>query len=140
MIPTQRNTTSPGGGLCQGCSPSSATSQAVQLELGEGWLSGERHTGPKPGPRAVLLRITAGQKDRLRALVVNICLRDRTICPRPGGESSLRSQTSCRAPDVDLSSRAEAENTAKTQTEPLSAGTFISLIHVLSVGCDHSEV
>lgn len=43
----------------------------------------------------------------------------------PGGES-LPSQTSCRAPDVDLSSPAEAENAAKTQSEPQSAGTFVS--------------
>lgn len=65
-------------------------------------------------------------KDRLWALAVNICSRDCTICPRPQGEHLSSSQTSCRAPDVDLSSLAEAENTAKTQSEPLSAGTFVT--------------
>lgn len=58
----------------------------------------------------------------------------------PGGAPSP-SQTSCRAPDVDLSSPAEADNTAKTvrATECWNI-CLTNLSHVLSVGCDHSEV
>lgn len=44
------------------CSASPAALWVVQLELGEGWLSGESHFGPKPRCGYVLLCTAAGQK------------------------------------------------------------------------------
>lgn len=83
--------------------------QSGWSKVGDG-LSGERHIGPKPQSHAA-----AGQKTDW-ALVVNICSRDCTICPRPVGGWD---QLSCLGPaaehsDVDVSSHAEVEKTAKT--------------------------
>lgn len=100
----------------------------LQLESGEGWLSGERHTGPSLMSRCVALCIAGSPNDRLWALAVNICSRDCTICPRARGKQLFPSQTSCGAPDVDLSSPGEAENMAKTQSEPLSAETRLTCL------------
>lgn len=48
---TQQNTTTPkGGGVVAELQPQlCGVFWAVQLESGEGWLSGERHTGPNLG-------------------------------------------------------------------------------------------
>lgn len=126
-FPTQHNTTSPRGGLWQSRSPElcgvcfgqCSWSQVrdgcqVSATLGQASVSqcGAVHC--------------SWPKDRLWALAVNICSRDCTICPAARGEHLFPSQTSCGAPDVDLSRPADAENTAKTQSKPLSAGTFVS--------------
>lgn len=110
---------------------------AVQLESGEGWLSGERHTGPNLSSPTGAAHCS-WPKDRLWALAVNICSRDCTICPEARGEHLSPFQTSCRAPDVDLSSPTEEENTAKTQSELQHLSHTVSC--VLSVDHYHREV
>lgn len=129
MFPTQHNTTSPRGGPWQSCSPSSAALWAVQLELGEGWLSGERHTGPSLGLTLRCCALQLAKRQTVSPGCQHLPQRPYHL-PEARGGSSLPSQTSCRAPDMDLSSCAEAENTAKTQSEPPSTGTFISHSYV----------
>lgn len=129
MFPTQHNTTSPMGGPWRSCSPSSAALRAVQLELDEGWLSGERHAGPSLGLALCCCALQLAKRQTVSPGCQHLPQRPYHL-PEARGGSSLPSQTSCRAPDVDLSSRAEAENSAKTQSESPSAGTFISHTYV----------
>lgn len=55
IFPAQHNTPSPLGIPWPSCSASPAASWVVQLDLGEGWLSGESHSGPKPRCGTALL-------------------------------------------------------------------------------------
>lgn len=59
---TAQHSISPLGIPRPSCSASPAALWVVQLELGEGWLSGESHFGPKPRCGPVLLCTAAGQK------------------------------------------------------------------------------
>ena len=123
---TQHSATSPRGGLWQSCIPSSAACfWAVQLESGEGWLSGERHTGPSLGLAVWRCVLQLAKRQTVSPGCQHLLQRLYHLPGAPGG-ASLPSQTSCRAPDVDLSGPAEAENTAKTQSDSLSAGTLVS--------------
>lgn len=124
-FPTQHNTTSPRGGLWQSCSLGSAAFWAVQLESGEGWLSGERHTGPSLGLAVWRCVLQLAKRQTVSPGCQHLLQRLYHLPEAPGG-ASHPSQTSCRAPDVDLSGPAKAENTAKTQSEPLSGETFVS--------------
>lgn len=82
------------------------------------------HTGPEPGPRSVALCIAAGQETDCEPWL-STSAPETVPSARGLGGASLPSQTSCRAPDVDLSGPAEAENTAKTQSRR-STGTCVS--------------
>lgn len=81
----------------------SVSGRAAGVRLYRDGLSGERHTGPSLALAVCRRVLQLAKKDRLWALAVNICSRDSTICPGAPGGAALLSQTSCRAPDVDLS-------------------------------------
>lgn len=91
----------------------------------------------KPRSHSVALGIAAGQKTDCEPWLSTSAPETSPSARGPGG-ASLPSQTSCRAPDVDLSGPAEAENTAKTQSEPSWALGHLShaLSRVLSVMCN----
>lgn len=62
LLCTAQHSIAPLGIPQPSCSTSPAALWVVQLELGEGWLSGESHSGPKPRCGYVLLCTAAGQK------------------------------------------------------------------------------
>lgn len=62
LLCTAQHSITPLGIPQPSCSASPAALWVVQLELGEGWLSGEAHFGPKPRCGYVLLCTAAGQK------------------------------------------------------------------------------
>lgn len=141
-FPTQHSTTSPRGGPWQSHSPRlSAAFRAVQLESGEGWLSGERHTGPSLGSRSVALCTAAGRETDCEPWLSTSAPETVPSARGPGG-ASLLSQTSCRAPDVDLSGpcRGGEHGQDTVRADERWDICLTRLSHVLSVGCDHTEV
>lgn len=89
IFPTQHNSASPRGGPWQGCGPQLSATVGCAAGIRWGMVVRWVPRRAKPRPGAALLCIAAGPKTDCEPPVDNICRRDCTICPRPGGRSSL---------------------------------------------------
>lgn len=118
----------PGEAHGRAAGPSSAPLWAVQLELGEGWLSGERHAEPSLGPVPRCCALQLAQRQTVSPRLTTSAAETVPSARGLGGDHLSPLRPDAGPPDLDLSSCAEAENTAKTQSELLRAGT-ISLMH-----------
>lgn len=126
--------------LCGVCARFGAVHAA--RESGEGWLSGERHTGPSLGLAVWRCVLQLAKRQTVWALAVNICSRDCTICPKARGEHLCRlrpaaePQTWTWAVLQRQRTRPRHSQSRRVLLEHLSH----TLSCVLSAGCNHREV
>lgn len=134
MFPTQHNADPGGEADGRAAAPAQHQCGQVQLESGEGWLSGEPRSRSAPTKRQT---VSPGCQHLLQRLY---------HLPEARGWPHLpQSLTSCRVPDVDLNSHGGAENPVRAAlscVSPVGRLTvfLLMLTHASLLSCRERSV